>query len=134
MVDGINTIGAGNTVARVIQQAAPPPKREGGTATENAKATRNAEQSQAITNLLKKETKESNDFISQAEAILNKALSLKSAETKLSIDVDDGAGQFVYKSIDKNSGEVISQFPAKEVLALIAYYRETEGIVVDETV
>ena len=77
MVDGINTIGAGNTVARVIQQAAPPPKREGGTATENAKATRNAEQSQAITNLLKKETKESNDFISQAEAILNKALSLK---------------------------------------------------------
>ena len=52
----------------------------------------------------------------------------------MSIDVDDGAGQFVYKSIDKNSGEVISQFPAKEVLALIAYYRETEGIVVDETV
>ena len=135
MVDGINTYGAGTTAPGVIQKTAPPPKREGGAATDNTKGTPvtvSAEQSQAINKLLQNETKETGDFVSQAEAILNKALSLKSADTKLSIDVDDGTGLFVYKSVDKNSGEVISQFPAEEVLALIAYYREAEGLVVDE--
>jgi len=135
MVDGINTNGAGTAAPGVIQKTAPPPKREGGAATDNVKDTPvevSAEQNKAITKLLEHETKETDDFVSQAEAILNKALSLKSANTKLSIDVDDGTGLFVYKSIDKSSGEVVSQFPVKEVLALIAYYRETEGIVVDK--
>ena len=137
MVDGINTYGAGNAATSVVQEAATPPKkREGGAATDDTKASLNATnavQSQAIKNLLKKEVKESGDFVSQAEAILNKALSLKSADTKLSIAVDDESGLFVYKGIDKNSGEVVSQFPAEQVLALIAYYREAEGLVVDET-
>ena len=74
------------------------------------------------------------DFINQAVTLLNKALTLKSANTKLSIDVDADTGLFVYKGIDKSSGEVVSQFPAKEILALIAHYREAEGIVVDEKV
>lgn len=136
MVDGINTYGAGTTVAGVIQDAATPKKREGGAATDDTQASQkaaNTVQSQAIKNLLKKEVKESGDFVSQAEAILNKALSLKSANTKLSIAVDDESGLFVYKGIDKNSGEVVSQFPAEQVLALIAYYRKAEGLVVDET-
>lgn len=136
MVDGINTYGAGSAAAGVIQEAANPPKKNGGAATENTKASpeqAKAVQSETVSNLLKQQTKESGDFISQAEAILNKALSLKSSNTKLSIDVDDESGLFVYKGIDKSSGEVVSQFPAKEVLALIAYYREAEGLVVDET-
>lgn len=137
MVDGINTIGAGLSAARVVQDTATPQKNEGGLATDNNTAKPEPEkvqedQSKAINNLLKKQTRESGDFVSQAEAILNKALSLKSANTKLSIDVDDESGLFVYKGVDKSSGEVVSQFPAEEVLALISYYRETEGIVVDE--
>lgn len=136
MVDGINTNGAGTVAASVIQDAANPQKKIGGAATENTKASpeqTKAIQSETVKNLLKRETKGSSDFVSQAEVILNKALSLKSANTKLSIDVDDESGLFVYKGIDKSSGEVVSQFPAKEVLALIAYYREAEGLVVDET-
>ena len=136
MVDGINTYGAGASVSGVIQEAATPRKREGGSATENANTDnrQEAKASDTIKSILKREIKESGDFVSQAEAILNKALSLKSASTKLSIDVDDESGLFVYKGIDKQSGEVVSQFPAEEILALIAYYRETEGIVVDEKV
>ncbi|MCC3860801.1 flagellar protein FlaG [Pseudemcibacter aquimaris] len=136
MVDGLNTYGAGATVAGVVQQAATPQKREGGAATEKTEARpeeTKADQAQTIKNLLAEETKGKGDFISQAEAILNKALSLKSINTKLSIDVDDGSGLFVYKGIDKKSGEVVSQFPAEEILALISYYREAEGLVVDET-
>lgn len=137
MVDGINTYGAGAYPASVIQKTAPPPKREGGAATEKTEdrpVEAKADQAQTIKNLLKNETKDQGDFISQAEAILNKALSLKSTNTKLSIDVDDSSGLFVYKGIDKTTGEVVSQFPAEEILALIAYYREAEGLVVDEKV
>ncbi len=137
MVDGINTYGAGASAAGVIQEAATPQKREGGTATDNTRVSQKetkAVQSETINKLLKREAKDSSDFVSQAEAILNKALSLKSASTKLSIDVDDESGLFVYKGVDKQSGEVVSQFPAEEILALIAYYREAEGIVVDEKV
>lgn len=135
MVDGINTYGSGASLTGVVQQAATPLKKEGGAATEEQKArfeNTKAEQAQTINNLLKAEVKSQGDFVSQAEAILNKALSLKSANTKLSIDVDDDSGLFVYKGVDKQSGEVVSQFPAEEVLALIAYYREAEGLVVDQ--
>lgn len=128
MVDGINTYGSGASLTGVVQQAATPPKKEGGAATEEPKA----EPAQTINNLLRTEVKGQGDFVSQAEAILNKALSLKSANTKLSIDVDNDSGLFVYKGVDKQSGEVVSQFPAEEVLALIAYYREAEGLVIDQ--
>ncbi len=136
MVDGIYTYGAGASAASVVQETAAPRRREGGSATDDANASQEetkAVQSETIT-LLKNEVSEGSDFVSQAEAILNKALSLKSANTKLSIDVDDDTGLFVYKGIDKQSGEVVSQFPAEEILALIASYREAEGIVVDEKV
>lgn len=137
MVDGIYTNGAGTSVAGVVQEAATPQKRVGGAATDNAKASQEvtkAVQAETINKLLRKETESKGDFISQAEAILDKALSLQSANIKLSIDVDDESGLFVYKGIDKQSGEVVSQFPAEEILALIASYREKEGIVVDEKV
>ncbi len=135
MVDGINTYGSGASLTGVVQQAATPPKKEGGAATEEPKvrfAETKAEPAQTINNLLRTEVKGQGDFVSQAEAILNKALSLKSANTKLSIDVDNDSGLFVYKGVDKQSGEVVSQFPAEEVLALIAYYREAEGLVIDQ--
>jgi len=135
MVDGINTYGAGATVTGVVQQAATPLKQDGGRATEEPKVRQEAaktDQAQTINNLLKAETKGKGDFVSQAEVILNKALSLKSANTKLSIDVDNDSGLFVYKGVDKQSGEVVSQFPAEEILALIAYYREAEGLVIDQ--
>ncbi len=137
MVDGIYTYGAGASAAGVVQETAAPRKRDGGSATDDAKASleeTKAVQSETINKLLKNKVSEGADFVSQAETILNKALSLKSANTKLSIDVDDDTGLFVYKGIDKQSGEVVSQFPAEEILALIASYREAEGIVVDEKV
>ncbi|HPF46342.1 MAG: flagellar protein FlaG [Alphaproteobacteria bacterium] len=132
MVDGINTYGGGLTAARVIQDAALPKRNIGGSTTENTEAAKSVKL-KTINILLKNDTSQTGDFVSQAEAILNKVLTLKSANTKLSIDVDDESGLFVYKSVDKESGEVVSQFPTEKVLAIIANYRDTEGLVIDET-
>lgn len=132
MVDGINTYGGGLTAAHVIQDAALPKRNIGGSTTENTEAAKSVKL-KTINILLKNDTSQTGDFVSQAEAILNKVLTLKSANTKLSIDVDDESGLFVYKSVDKESGEVVSQFPTEKVLAIIANYRDTEGLVIDET-
>ena len=51
--------------------------------------------------------------------------------TQLKIDHDAKADLFVYKAVDRDSGEVIRQYPADDILRFIAFYREREGLVVD---
>lgn len=51
--------------------------------------------------------------------------------TKLSINKDDTTGLFVYRSVDRESGEVIRQFPPEDVLKYIVSVRKAEGLVVD---
>lgn len=135
MVDGINTNSVASQAApRVVRDTAATKSNEGGTAADNTKSIpaqeSNPDQSNTIKNLLEQDDVKTSDFISRAEDILNKALSLKN--TRLSIDIDEKSGIFIYKGIDKETGEVVSQFPAEEILALIGQYKEPEGIVVDE--
>lgn len=54
--------------------------------------------------------------------------------TKLRIDRDESSGNFIYQSVDEESGEVINQFPTEQILKMLSYYREAEGIAVDENV
>ncbi len=51
--------------------------------------------------------------------------------SRLRINKDDETGHFIYQSIDKESGEVISQFPIESIFELISHYREPEGLIVD---
>ena len=52
--------------------------------------------------------------------------------TKLRIDRDESSGNFIYQSVDEESGEVIAQFPSEQILKMLSFYREAEGIAVDE--
>ena len=52
--------------------------------------------------------------------------------TRLRISQDESTGIFVYQSIDNNSGEVRRQFPAEAILEFLSYYREVEGLAVDD--
>lgn len=54
--------------------------------------------------------------------------------TKLRIDRDESSGDFIYQSVDEESGEVITQFPTEQILKILSFYREAEGIAVDENV
>ena len=53
--------------------------------------------------------------------------------TKLRIDRDESSGNFIYQSVDEESGEVITQFPSEKILKVLSFYRELEGIAVDES-
>ena len=48
--------------------------------------------------------------------------------------VDEDSGRDVIKVLDKNSGEVIKQYPSEEVLSLVSKLSESAGILIDQTV
>lgn len=74
-------------------------------------------------------------FLQAAEKYIDAALPSKPPGTKLRIDLDADTGRFVYQGVDINTGDVVTQFPSEQILKLIAFNRErdgVEGIVVDE--
>lgn len=77
------------------------------------------------------------EFLQAAEKFINAALPSKPPGTRLRINLDSGSGRFVYQGVDTKTGEVITQFPADQILKQIAFVREREGangIVVDKKV
>ena len=52
----------------------------------------------------------------------------------LQFQVDQASGRDVIKVLDKNSGELIKQYPSEEVLSLVSKLSETAGILIDQTV
>lgn len=52
--------------------------------------------------------------------------------SSLKIEQDEATGRFIYQSIDNVSGEVLRQFPPEQILEFLAFYRDPEGIVVDD--
>lgn len=59
------------------------------------------------------------------------ALSVNQDNTHLVIEKDNVTGGFVYKSIDRETGAIIKQYPREEVLKAIAIASAAEGLIVD---
>lgn len=55
-------------------------------------------------------------------------------DAKLEVVDDADAGLFVYRTVDRRTGEVLRQWPIEEVLRLRSYLRELEGLIVDQRV
>lgn len=72
------------------------------------------------------------DPLVKAAEIIDEFVPDDGPDTKLRIDKDDDTGRFIYKSVDKESGEVVKQFPPETILELISQYRSLEGLVVDD--
>src|ERR1700730_18343081 len=54
-------------------------------------------------------------------------------DSKLQIVQDKITGTFIYRSIDPDTGEVLSQWPSEKLLELRDYLKEMEGVLVDKT-
>jgi len=52
----------------------------------------------------------------------------------LQFKVDEDSGRDVIKVLDKETGEVIKQYPSEEVLSLVSKLSETAGLLIDQTV
>src|SRR5258706_16247258 len=56
------------------------------------------------------------------------------SNSKLQIEQDKTSGTFVYRSVDPDTGEIISQWPPEKLIELRQYLKEMEGVLVDKTV
>lgn len=56
------------------------------------------------------------------------------ANTNLQIDIADATGSFVYKAVDRDSGEVMKQFPAADVLERLERMAKVQGLGIDSEV
>jgi uncharacterized FlaG/YvyC family protein len=52
-------------------------------------------------------------------------------DLRLSISFEKSIGRFVYRGVDRETGEVIREYPQEEVVKRIAHLREIAGITVD---
>lgn len=57
---------------------------------------------------------------------------IKTTDAKLRLEVDDDTKRVVVKVFNEESGEVIRQFPAKEVLELAKYLSGSKGVLLTE--
>ena len=53
------------------------------------------------------------------------------ANSRLQILQHEETGTFVYRTVDVETGEVVNQYPADEVLRRMAYWHELTGLAVD---
>ena len=73
------------------------------------------------------------DPLERANEILNDTLGAQEpANSRLRVELDEGSGRFIYKSVDAETGEVIRQYPPEQVLRRLAFYRELQGLTVNE--
>ena len=100
-------VGAVNTSAQNVQ-------------VDRAKSKELAEQALKNIDVIRKAAKELNDFA-------------KSIQTNLSFTIDEGSGRSVITVTDSQTGEVVRQIPAKEVLAVANLIRETTSKDVEKT-
>ena len=50
---------------------------------------------------------------------------------RLSISYEKSIGRFVYRGVDRQTGEVVREYPPEEVIERIAHLREIAGIAID---
>jgi len=65
------------------------------------------------------------------EKLIKKSLP---SNTKLRIDHDKETGTYIYRAIDPETGQVISQYPPEQIVKLREYLAEMEGMLVDKKV
>jgi uncharacterized FlaG/YvyC family protein len=66
------------------------------------------------------------------DAINERIARLLGSNTRLRIELDKGSGDFVYKSVNKHTGEVEKQWPAQTILNMLAFFRELDGLIFDQ--
>jgi len=68
------------------------------------------------------------------EALRSMEPPLLGQHERLSISRDEATGTFIYRSIDRRTGEVLRQWPVESMLQFKAYLRQAEGVLIDSKV
>jgi uncharacterized FlaG/YvyC family protein len=85
----------------------------------------------AVEGSIKKKQPDPKELQAAVEKLIKKSLP---GNTKLQIEHDKKTGTFIYRSIDRETGEIVRQWPPEELVKLREYLKEMEGLLVDRQV
>ncbi len=66
------------------------------------------------------------------QAVAKVSEDIQAHDTNLKFEIDDSTDRVIVKVIEKDSGEVIRQFPPKEVLELAKFFNSSKGLLLKE--
>lgn len=73
-------------------------------------------------------------IVEQAEAVLAELrTAMDDRNVSLRIEEDEEAETFVYKSIDRETGEVLKEWPPEEVRRAMEFLNRLQGVIVNKT-
>lgn len=72
------------------------------------------------------------DRDSLEQAVAKVSEDLHAHDTNLKFEIDDSTDRVIVKVIEKDTGEVIRQFPPKEVLELAKFFNSSKGLLLKE--
>lgn len=113
-----------------IPPPAPTGRAGGWEARATSPSTRAGDRSDAVAGIGRGAAVNLEDLARELERYVPKGI----PNSRLQIEQDDASGLFIYRSVDRRSGEVLKQYPTEEMLKFISFYREREGLVVDDNV
>ena len=120
------------------QTQAQPAKREEAKASRpqpSAKVDTVAKSDNAVTSVGPEKTDKSGEPVSRlaelAKAVADDIQSRVPSNSHLQIVRHDETGTFVYRVLDAETGEIVSQYPADEALRELAFWRDLKGLSVD---
>lgn len=78
-------------------------------------------------------TAETQDPLQRVAAMLQEIMPEENLRnTRLRIDKDDNTGDYVYQTLDNDTGEVIRQFPPETIMEMLSKIRDVEGVAIDK--
>jgi uncharacterized FlaG/YvyC family protein len=125
MIDALSAVPAPQTATQ-------PPKAP--TAPDNGPDLRDTELAVQMAQKAAAQDAQTNPHSAQElEDALNERLAkLLRSNVRVRVEIDKGTGDFVYKSIDKKTGEVDRQWPADSMLRMLAFFKELDGLLYDK--
>lgn len=66
------------------------------------------------------------------QAVAKVSEDITAHDTNLKFEIDDSTDRVVVKVIEKDTGEVIRQFPPKEILELAKFFNNSKGLLLRE--
>jgi flagellar protein FlaG len=130
------------TISSIIQRSSVPPQGDGARDFASIAAMPSAPEPQtALTPFNEASNKEeavsknpTSAQVSQAVKQVNDAFTMRGQNLYASIEKDKETGINVVKLLDKNTKEIVRQYPSKEIIAIsaaIAQYQESKGQLLD---
>jgi len=77
--------------------------------------------------------KERDSALARVEKALSEAFGEDFANLRLEVEKHEDSGRFVYKAVNKTSGQVERQFPSEEMLRILSPFEGRDGKFLDDT-